>query len=84
MSLVTLILNTVVAVRLRGSQDCSENYQALLKHHNLRGSMSAKGCCYDIASAESVFHALKVGCIHITWVDSKLRCPLKACSTHNR
>ncbi len=26
--------------------------------------MSAKGCCYDNASAESFFHSLKVECIH--------------------
>lgn len=48
----------------RGGQYCSANYQALLKRHNLRGSMSAKGCCYDNACAESFFHSLKVECIH--------------------
>lgn len=26
--------------------------------------MSAKGCCYDNAYAESFFHSLKVECIH--------------------
>ena len=26
--------------------------------------MSAKGCCYDNACAESFFHTLKVECIH--------------------
>ncbi|MBN4752407.1 IS3 family transposase, partial [Escherichia coli] len=31
---------------------------------NLRGSMSAKGCCYDNACVESFFHSLKVECIH--------------------
>ncbi len=41
----------------RGGQYCSADYQALLKRHNLHGSMSAKGCCYDI-------HTLKVECIH--------------------
>lgn len=40
------------------------DYQALLKQHNLRGSMSAKGCCYDNAYVESFFHSLKVECIH--------------------
>ncbi|MGG2163129.1 IS3 family transposase [Escherichia coli] len=40
----------------RGSQYCSADYQALLKRHNLRGSMSAKGCCYDNACVESFFH----------------------------
>ncbi|OEM53405.1 integrase [Escherichia coli] len=44
----------------RGSQFCSADYQALLKRHNLRGSMSAKGGCYDNACVES----LKVECLH--------------------
>jgi putative transposase len=48
----------------RGGQYCSMDYQSLLKRHNLRGSMSARGCCYDNACAESVFHTLKVECIH--------------------
>ncbi|VFS46851.1 Integrase core domain [Budvicia aquatica] len=48
----------------RGGQYCSADYQALLKRHNLRGSMSAKGNCYDNACAESFFHSLKVECIH--------------------
>ncbi|MCX8981027.1 IS3 family transposase [Citrobacter portucalensis] len=48
----------------RGGQYCSTDYQSLLKRHNLQGSMSAKGCCYDNACAESFFHALKVECIH--------------------
>ncbi|MDN4629826.1 MULTISPECIES: IS3 family transposase [Erwinia] len=48
----------------RGGQYCSTNYQSLLKRHNLQGSMSAKGCCYDNACAESFFHSLKVECIH--------------------
>lgn len=48
----------------REGQYCSAVYQALLNRHNLRGSMSAKGCCYDNACAESFFHSLKVECIH--------------------
>ncbi|ELJ4893519.1 IS3 family transposase [Escherichia coli] len=48
----------------RGGQYCSADYQALLKRHNLRGSMSAKGGCYDNACVESFFHSLKVECIH--------------------
>lgn len=48
----------------RGSQYCSTDYLNLLKRHNLRGSMSSKGCCYDNACAESFFHSLKVECIH--------------------
>ncbi len=48
----------------RGGQYCSTDYQSLLKRHNLRGSMSARGCCYDNACVESFFHTLKVECIH--------------------
>lgn len=48
----------------RGGQYCSADYQVLLKRYNLRGSMSAKGCCYDNACAESFYHSLKVECIH--------------------
>ncbi|MEN4711831.1 IS3 family transposase [Pantoea agglomerans] len=48
----------------RGGQYCSADYQALMKQHNLHGSMSAKGCCYDNARVESFFHSLKVECIH--------------------
>ncbi|HIF0770085.1 IS3-like element IS3 family transposase [Escherichia coli] len=48
----------------RGGQYCSADYQAQLKRHNLGGSMSAKGCCYDNACVESFFHSLKVECIH--------------------
>ncbi|HDW8476249.1 TPA: IS3 family transposase [Escherichia coli] len=42
----------------------SPRMTAQLKRHNLRGSMSAKGCCYDNACVESFFHSLKVECIH--------------------
>lgn len=48
----------------RGGQYCSADYQALLKRHNLRGSMSAKGCCYDNACVESFFYSLRMECIH--------------------
>ncbi|RMN16901.1 hypothetical protein ALQ63_00270 [Serratia plymuthica] len=48
----------------RGGQYCSADYQGLLKRHNLHGSMSARGNCYDNACAESFFHSLKVECIH--------------------
>ncbi|EOG5709662.1 DDE-type integrase/transposase/recombinase, partial [Salmonella enterica] len=47
----------------RGGQYCSADYQALLKRHNLRGSMSARGNCYGNACAESLLHSLKVECI---------------------
>lgn len=48
----------------RGSQYCSNDYQALIAKHDLRCSMSAKGNCYDNACAESFFHSLKVELIH--------------------
>jgi putative transposase len=48
----------------RGSQYCSAAYQALIRKHDLLCSMSAKGCCYDNACAESFFHTLKVEAIH--------------------
>lgn len=40
------------------------DYQALLKHHLLRESMSAKGCCYGNACVENFFHSLKMECMH--------------------
>ncbi|MBA0173700.1 IS3 family transposase [Pectobacterium versatile] len=46
----------------RGGQYCSAD--SMLKGHNLRGSMSARGCCYDNACVESFFHSLKVEYIH--------------------
>ncbi|EFH5757816.1 TPA: IS3 family transposase [Escherichia coli] len=55
---------SVIVYTDRGGQYCSGDYQALLKRHNLRGSMSAKGYCYDNACVESFFHSLKVECIH--------------------
>ncbi len=48
----------------RGSQYCSHAYQALITAAQLRGSMSAKGNCYDNAMAESFFHSLKVEDTH--------------------
>ena len=41
----------------RGSQYCSHAYQQLIQQHQLHGSMSAKGNCYDNACAESFFHS---------------------------
>lgn len=54
----------VIVHTYRGGQYCWADYQGLLKRHNLRGSMSARGNCYDHACAESFFHSLKVECIH--------------------
>lgn len=48
----------------RGSQYCSKQYQALLDHHDLIGSMSGKGNCYDNTLAESFFRTLKVVIVH--------------------
>ncbi len=47
----------------RGSQYCSTAYQRIITGHGLKASMSAKGCCYDNAVAESFFHSLKVEAI---------------------
>jgi len=44
----------------RGSQYASKRYRKLLKTHQLIGSMSRKGDCWDNACAESFFHTLKV------------------------
>jgi putative transposase len=43
----------------QGSQFSSHDWQAFLKTHNLMGSMSRRGNCYDNAVAESFFQLLK-------------------------
>lgn len=43
----------------RGVQYASYDYQDLLKNNHFVQSMSAKGCCYDNACAESFFSSLK-------------------------
>ncbi len=48
----------------RGSQYCSTAYQKLLSKHQLIGSMSKKGDCYDNTAMESGNHSLKVDAIH--------------------
>lgn len=48
----------------RGSQYCSKRYRKLIEHHQLIGSMSRKGNCWDNAIAESFFHSLKVELVH--------------------
>ena len=55
----------------RGGQYCSSDYQTSLKRHNLHESMSAKGCCYDNACVESLFHSPKVECIHVECFGSR-------------
>lgn len=44
----------------RGSQYASDEYQALLTHHNLVCSMSRKGNCWDNAAMERFFLNLKM------------------------
>jgi len=48
----------------RGSQYCSHEYQALLRGHGMRASMSRKGNCYDNAPIESFWGALKTELVH--------------------
>jgi putative transposase len=43
----------------RGSQYCSDDYQRLLKAHDMVASMSDKGNCYDNAMVETVFKTVK-------------------------
>jgi len=43
----------------RGAQYLSDDYQALLKKHGIRCSLSGAGSCYDNAAAESFFSLLK-------------------------
>ena len=43
----------------RGSQYCSIDYQAELRRHGIRISMSGKGNCYDNAMVETFFKTLK-------------------------
>lgn len=43
----------------RGSQDCSIEYQAELRKHGIRTSMSGKGNCYDNSVVETFFKTLK-------------------------
>lgn len=43
----------------RGSQYTSKAYKGLMKKHQIIGSMSRKGNCYDNAVVESFFKALK-------------------------
>ncbi len=48
----------------RGSQYCSNAYQALLAKHGFLSSMSGKGNCDDNAVMESFYHTLKVELIY--------------------
>lgn len=59
----------------RGSQYCSAAYQKLFTQHQLIGSMSKKGDCYDNAAMESWNHSFKVEAVHgerfLTRADAK-------------
>ena len=48
----------------RGSQYCSDAFQALLSKHDFICSMSGKGNCYDNAVMESFYHTLKVELVY--------------------
>lgn len=45
----------------RGSQDCSDDFQAALKGYAMASSMSRKGNCWDNAPTVSLWSILKVG-----------------------
>jgi putative transposase len=45
----------------RGSQYCSQAFQAALAGYGMLSSMSRKGNCWDNAPTESLWGSLKVG-----------------------
>ena len=48
----------------RGSQYCSQDYQALLQQFRMKASMSRRGNCYDNAPMESFWGTLKNELVH--------------------
>jgi transposase InsO family protein len=48
----------------RGSQYCSDEFQAALAAYGMRSSMSRKGDCWDNAPTESLWGSLKVARLH--------------------
>jgi putative transposase len=54
----------VIAHSDRGSQYASEHYQAELARHQMVGSMSGVGQCWDNAVVESTFGRMKVELVH--------------------
>lgn len=48
----------------RGSQYCSDEFQAALKAYGMRSSMSRRGNCWDNAPTESLWGSLKVARLH--------------------
>ena len=51
----------------RGTQYASSAYQAALRTHRVRCSMSGRGRCYDNAVVESFFRTLKMDLDHRVW-----------------
>jgi putative transposase len=60
----------------RGSQYASKDYKRILKQHNLLGSMSKKGDCWDNAVAESFFASLKKEYTHNTHFKTRAQAQL--------
>jgi putative transposase len=54
----------VIAHSDRGSQYASDHFQAELKRHEMVGSMSGVGQCWDNAVIESTFGRMKVELVH--------------------
>ena len=48
----------------RGSQYCSQSFQAALAGWGIRSSMSRKGNCWDNSPIESFWGRLKTACVH--------------------
>lgn len=48
----------------RRAQDCSNEFQHLLRDLNLFSSTSARGDCFDNGAAEGFVHSLKVKAMH--------------------
>jgi transposase InsO family protein len=60
----------------RGSQYAANEYKRILKQHNLLGSMSKKGDCWDNAVAESFFASLKKEYVHYTHFKTRIHAKL--------
>ena len=60
----------------RGSQYASNEYKRFLKQHNLIGSMSRKGDCWDNAVAESFFATLKKEYVYQTHFKNRISAQL--------
>lgn len=55
----------------RGSQYTSNDFQTLLKRHNIVASMSSVGNCYDNATQESFYHTLKTEHIYFEFYKTR-------------